>query len=75
MWKSKITGISAALTDPKTLLKRGKVDGHECLLVLNRTNGEVIGDIKACVITIQDFLSLALTIRITYSNFVQDAMK
>ena len=47
MWKSEIVGISATLTDQETLLKRGKVDGHECLRVMNRTNGEILADIKS----------------------------
>ena len=40
-------GFLRCQTDPYTLLKRGKVDGHECLRDMNRTNGEVIGDIKS----------------------------
>ena len=36
-----------ALSDEETLLKRGKIKGHECLRVMNRINGEVIADIKS----------------------------
>ena len=34
-------------TDQDTLLKRGKVDGQECLRVMNRTNGKVVADIES----------------------------
>ena len=36
-----------ALTDEETLLKRGKVKGHECLSVMNRTNGKVVAGIES----------------------------
>ena len=46
MWRSRVYGISILSNNQETLTKRGKVEGHEYLHIVRRSNGEIINNIK-----------------------------